>query len=211
MAWNLRQTQQGSLTHLWLEDAMPRELVRQLGRHPRRIALIAAVAIACASVAAHFLYRPRSEPPAPASIQAPTAETAPTAIPSPTDPQHSSSVTVAANPAPARRPFSVMPHGAAGMIVGIDPETGKLGLPSKADRAALASPAIDRSETGLTVVHKPDGSKMIDLQGRFQDYMIVHIGPDGRKVETCVQGSDAEAVKSASAPAPTPNAAPAER
>jgi hypothetical protein len=80
------------------------------------------------------------------------------------------------------------------MVVGIDPETGKLGLPTKEQRAGLEraanlSPAIDRSDAGLTVVHKPDGSMMVDLQGRFQDYEVMRIAPDGTKSETCVQES----------------------
>jgi hypothetical protein len=81
--------------------------------------------------------------------------------------------------------------GMAGMVVGIDPETGKLGPPSRDFRARLsASPALDRSMTGLTVVIRPDGSKHLDLQGRFQDYIVVRVAPDGHKEEACVQGPE---------------------
>ena len=77
------------------------------------------------------------------------------------------------------------------MVVGIDPETGKLGLPSRAFRDRLsASPALDRSMTGLTVVTRPDGSKHLDLKGRFQEYTVLRLTPGGRRVETCVQGPD---------------------
>jgi hypothetical protein len=79
------------------------------------------------------------------------------------------------------------------MLVGIDPETGKLGPPSRGFRARLsASPALDRSMTGLTVVTRPDGSKHLDLQGRFQEYAVIRLLPDGRKEQACVQGPEVE-------------------
>ena len=127
----------------------------------------------------------------------------------------------ATEPAPAPAPASAnavagpaMPYGSAGMVVGIDPETGKLGLPSKADRAALEraanlSPALDRSEAGLVVVHKPDGSRMIDLKGRFQNYMVVRLTPDGRKTESCVEGPEVEkALEGAATPSADPEPPP---
>jgi hypothetical protein len=105
-----------------------------------------------------------------------------------------------AAPAAAQRhsPNGTLPARAAGMVVGIDPVTGRPGPLSPADRAALqrqalTSPSLDRSDIGLMVVHKADGSKMIDLQGRFQEYAIVKIAADGRKIESCVQGPQVEA------------------
>jgi hypothetical protein len=100
-------------------------------------------------------------------------------------------------PAPAKlAPFSMDPVGTAGMVVGIDPETGKLGMPSREFRDALresqGDPAVSRSMEGLEVIHRPDGSKMIDLKDRFQDYAVVRITPDGRKEQDCVQGPDIE-------------------
>lgn len=95
---------------------------------------------------------------------------------------------------PAAAPAPAMPAGTAGMLVGIDPETGKLGPPSRDFRAKLSlSPALDRSMAGLTVVTRPDGSKHLDLQGRFQEYMVIHLTSDGRKEQTCVQGPEVEA------------------
>ena len=85
------------------------------------------------------------------------------------------------------------PQGSAGMVVGIDPETGRIGKPTPAQPAALASRAFDHSSEGLTVVHRPDGSRMVDLQDRFQEYAIVRIAPDGTKQQTCVDGPDVEA------------------
>lgn len=100
------------------------------------------------------------------------------------------------------------PVGVAGMVVGIDPETGKLGMPSRAFRDAMSNdsrgPALSRSMEGLTVVHRPDGSKMVDLKGRFQDYAIIRITPDGKKEETCVQGPDVAAALAGKPTAGTP-------
>ena len=95
-----------------------------------------------------------------------------------------------------------------GMIVGIDPETGRIGPASSAQRAELGlsvSQALSRSQAGLVEVHHPDGSVSIDLQGRFQEYAIGHIGPDGRPSLQCLD--DRDALKRALATPPPPPAA----
>ena len=94
-----------------------------------------------------------------------------------------------------------------GMIVGIDPETGRIGPASAAQRAELGlsvDQALSHSQAGLVEVHHPDGSVSIDLQGRFQEYMVGHIGADGRRTFQCVD--DRDALKRALA---TPQPAPA--
>ena len=106
------------------------------------------------------------------------------------------------------------PVGVAGMVVGIDPETGKLGMPSREFRDAMRNnprgPALSRSMEGLQVIHRPDGSKMVDLKDRFQDYAIIRIAPDGRKEQTCVQGPDVEAALAGKPAVATPEPAPAD-
>ena len=182
---------------------------RMLGHHPRRNALIVAAVIIGACFATYALSKSRPERPAsamptPAAPAAtPHREASPIAGATAAKP---SPIAMNRAAAPKNAPATT-PRGAAGMIIGIDPETGQLVMPSKTARAALASPALDRSMAGLTVVHKPDGSKMIDLQGRFQEYMVVHIAPDGHKVENCVQGPEVEAALKG-APVPTADAAP---
>ena len=94
-------------------------------------------------------------------------------------------------------------------MVGIDPETGRIGKPSAEARARMAEraadPALDRSMEGIEIVHRPDGSMMADLKGRFQDYTTIRITPDGRRIESCVQGPQVEAALQATdAPAPEP-------
>jgi hypothetical protein len=110
-----------------------------------------------------------------------------------------------------------IPSGESGMLVGIDPETGRLGKPSaefrsQMEAAAGLAPALDRSMDGIEIIHNPDGSMMADLKGRFQDYTIIRVTPDGRKIESCVQGPQVEAAlqaEDASAPAPVSAPAPA--
>jgi hypothetical protein len=77
----------------------------------------------------------------------------------------------------------------AGMIVSIDSETGALRLPSQDELQSLmgsGDAAIDNSDEGLVQVHHPNGMVSIDLQGRFQEYAVVRIAPNGRKVFDCV-------------------------
>jgi len=110
---------------------------------------------------------------------------------------------VATDPAPPNAP------GAFGMMVGVDPETGRIGKPSAEVRqrleATLPDPALDRSMDGIDIVHRPDGSMMADLKGRFQDYTVIRITPDGRKIESCVQGPQVEtALQADEKPAPAP-------
>ena len=188
---------------------------RTLGYPVRRIALLSALTFLVGALLVHAIHRPRQD-----SVPAlPTAAAAPIVATAPAPAEPATPAAHAQTPAPAKAATTpAMPYGSAGMVVGIDPETGKLGLPSKADRAALEraanlSPALDRSDVGLTVIHKPDGSRMVDLQGRFQDYMVVRIAPDGRKIESCVEGPEVEkALEGAAAPsdvvAPAPSSEP---
>jgi hypothetical protein len=84
----------------------------------------------------------------------------------------------------------------AGMVVGIDPETGKLGMPTPEQRQRLleqdqARAASSHSAEGLVEEHRPDGTVLIDLQGRFQEFATVRVGPDGKLIYQCVEGEKA--------------------
>lgn len=103
--------------------------------------------------------------------------------------------TVAA-PAPAQ----------AGMVVAVDPETGVLGMPTSEQLQALGldqSAAYDDSDAGLVEVHHPDGTVSIDLQGRFQEYSVIRITPDGKKIMACVP-TRAQAARVLAIPPSTP-------
>ena len=79
------------------------------------------------------------------------------------------------------------------MVIAVDPETGTLGMP---ERSALDLPTIEEFQAqarkeaeGLVTVHHADGSESIEHQGRFTDYAVIHIGPDGKPLFTCAHGT----------------------
>jgi hypothetical protein len=79
--------------------------------------------------------------------------------------------------------------GTAGMVVSRDEESGGYRLPTAAERRELEGSlreALSRSDEGLTVEVRPDGSKHVDLQGRFMDMVLVRKGKDGKVESTCV-------------------------
>ncbi len=101
------------------------------------------------------------------------------------------------------------PVAAAGLVAFIDPATGGLtGTPTEEQRAAmrtaLAALANDSGE-GLVEVRLPDGSVVMDLQGRFQEAVVVQVAPDGTQHRQCI-GSLPDAAATPS-PAPAPPAA----
>lgn len=87
----------------------------------------------------------------------------------------------------------------AGMVIGKDPETGTWGPPtaeqlrelaelrklSAADRRAIAKP-----DGPLPEVRHPDGHVSVELDGQFQEFTTVRLGPDGKPVYTCVRGPE---------------------
>ncbi len=88
------------------------------------------------------------------------------------------------------------------MVVGVDPETGRLGMPSPGQmgqllpsESLLLSPAertgLLRTATGLEAVRLPDGSMKIDLQGRFMDYSVMRLDAGGRPRHGCVDDAAA--------------------
>ncbi len=123
------------------------------------------------------------------------------------------------NVQPCPRPWRPTKRGWSS---GIDPETGKIGPPTAEQRAELDQIAasqnalLSRSAVGLTEEHRADGTVHVNLQGRFQEYATVRIGPDGKKTFGCVEDtsgiskSATEAVTSAQPAAAAPvSAAPA--
>ena len=109
----------------------------------------------------------------------------------------------------------VRTHAVAGMVVGIDPETGQIGMPTREqlkNLSELEQIRLDHETGDLIETHNPDGSVTVDLQGRFQEFATVRTGPDGKLIYQCVEGEkNAErALKNpapaAQAPAPAPQA-----
>jgi hypothetical protein len=100
----------------------------------------------------------------------------------------------------------------AGMVVGLDPETGTWGAPTPEQLRELAEKRrlegaeqhrVAKPDGPLPEVHHPDGHVSVDLNEQFQEFTTVRIGPDGKPVFTCVHGpEDAErAIVEPAAPA----------
>lgn len=112
-------------------------------------------------------------------------------------------------PAAATVPAAPAPVGVAAMRISIDPETGALaplwmsaGLyPIDGDE-----PALDRSTDGLIFEQRPDGSRHVNLQGRFMEYTMFTVLPDGRGVFHCADGHPS-AANLLLIPPPAPSAA----
>jgi hypothetical protein len=100
---------------------------------------------------------------------------APVMTPAPAAPQ-------AVAPAPVARvtPSTV---AAAGMRIYKD-EEGEIGPPAAAI-VPVDNDGTSRDMTGLQAVTLPDGSIMVDLQGRFQEAMVVQIDANGKRVMSC--------------------------
>jgi hypothetical protein len=79
------------------------------------------------------------------------------------------------------------PVGVSGLVVAVDPATGDLGMPSPEQMAALEAmqstiPSEDVTDHSgnLTAVRSANGSLTVDLQGKFQEFATVHVGPNGK-------------------------------
>ncbi len=81
--------------------------------------------------------------------------------------------------------------GAAGMRVAIDPQTGLLIKPTLEQRHMLGTSAeLERSSDGLVIVTLADGTKLCNLQGRFQEYVVARKDGAGQFKTDCVESHD---------------------
>ena len=118
------------------------------------------------------------------------------------------SVTRAKTATTAPVPHATIAFPVAGMVVGIDPETGALGMPSPEQLLELTQTertGLLRTGAGLSEKVLPNGAVMLDLQGQFVEYSIVQFDATGRPTFSCV--SDANLLRrllASPAPAPAP-------
>lgn len=92
----------------------------------------------------------------------------------------------------------------SGLVVVVDQETKELRAPvgREAEELLGAIPALNQSDVGLKQVRLPDGSVMMDLQGRFQEYAFVTVGSDGKLRAACGSSPEdvARAMQTSSSP-----------
>ena len=89
-----------------------------------------------------------------------------------------------------------------GMRAFIDPETGQLGAPPVLPPLTPEEQARLNPDSGLQPIQitLPDGSVMVNLMGTCQEYSVMQLGADGRKVVRCVH--DPKTALQNPAPAP---------
>jgi len=104
-------------------------------------------------------------------------------------------------PAAARSP------GRAGLVVEVDPLPGESKAVEGADQPLppVRETDLTRSTDGLVLQVLPDGSRRVNLQGRFRAYSAVAIGADGALRMACAD-DQAAALALAAAAAHTPAA-----
>jgi len=110
----------------------------------------------------------------------------------------------AAAPPAASRPLGVI---GAPMIVTVEPRADTMLTPARpAFPRPLPppQPGMLRSTAGLVAVRLPDGTMMLDLQGRFREFSVARIDSCGRVRFGCVHGADTlrQALESRTRPAP---------
>jgi hypothetical protein len=107
---------------------------------------------------------------------------------------------------PAQRAMVAFP--VAGMVIGIDPETGALGMPSPEQMFELTQAertGLLRTGAGLSEKVLPNGAVKLDLQGQFVEYGVLQLDATGRPTFSCV--GDANLLRrllASPAPAPAP-------
>jgi len=77
--------------------------------------------------------------------------------------------------------------GASGQQVAVDPSTGKLRKPTQEEiQALVAGMKLNDSVEGLTPKIIGNSTVVVDLQGRFENVVVVKINPDGKLSKACV-------------------------
>jgi hypothetical protein len=99
-------------------------------------------------------------------------------------------------PAPAADKATALQPG---MRAFIEPETGKLGQPAVVPALTPEEEAAKPANEPV-LVHMPDGSDMLELNGAIQDYMVIKLDANGNKVVNCVE--DPKAALQTPPPAP---------
>jgi len=106
---------------------------------------------------------------------------------------------------------------ASGLVVFIDPVTGKIRPPEPSEIGALTAPpaaaAVPAVEPPLLMKAGPGGAVGVVLDSRFESFMVVTKTPDGKLAMECVTGARKadETVSAGAKTAPKPDAKEAPR
>lgn len=96
-----------------------------------------------------------------------------------------------------------MAPGSAGMRAYLDPETGVIGPMPRSAAEAAELDAVGGELPDPIEIRRPDGTVLLDLQGHMQEYYVVQLDANGKRVVRCV--SDPKlALEAPPAPAPQP-------
>ena len=90
---------------------------------------------------------------------------------------------------PADEAIVAVPQSEAGIWYFADDDTGELRRRVVAEQAKAGS--LNWSSAGLTVLVQPDGTKTVDLEGRFMTDFVIGV-EDGKIIEGCVDRPDAQ-------------------
>jgi len=111
------------------------------------------------------------------------------------------SLAAPAHAAKARRAKAPAPAAQSGMMVAIDPATGKIRQPTAAESKALVAGIQEMTKASAV---KPelkqfaDGTMSVDLSSSFLNISMAQVQPDGSVREVCVDSAtDANAVLTA--------------
>lgn len=131
------------------------------------------------------------------------AESIPNSVTRATAPRESTApptATIAEASAPSAD--RVVLPASAGMVVGLDPETGRLGPATPEQRARLGIDDAMPTSQQYATTRNADGSLTVHTRGLLREFFVVRMGPDGKAIVGCVDGLDA-AKQALSNPAPT--------
>ena len=173
----------------------------------RSAARFAAIACVVGLVAADITLAGGASSPEPNALVRPRTRTHAGAVaPRPAAaglPRPASATTVAGRPTSSPSEASTEASTRSGLMIEGDP-------PAAGARGALQAtgdPAVNRSTHGLVIQVLPDGSRRVNLQGRFRAYSAVAIGADGALRMACADDQTAAlALAATAARAPVPRA-----
>ena len=95
----------------------------------------------------------------------------------------------AQNPDNVEKEKAAKPRGRGGLQISVDPATGRLRTPTPEEARELAASmglVLGDTSEGLEEVVFPDGTVVVDLEGRFMSVAVAAIDDDGTVVTECI-------------------------